>query len=270
MNRYYFFKRNSNIRKELKGDLIDFSLSALYSTKEYSLKNKKEISQFHYFDEMHACISTKTPGIYQVSFDSGTDGCHGHYATSVKELKNCFSEQCYSCISERDYFRLRKLAIKLIFKHIKFFNQDNEDAERKHFYQTSWSKAFYDIKLVSTSERYNIQNYPESQLKSFKEDEIKLNNLRIDEDFRIFISKDKKYKSNKFQIESKHFNPYYENYQGFMSSNFLRKDKKTIEVQDFQFNRLKKMVTALILDRIHLDISSILPAQTSLITILDN
>jgi hypothetical protein len=131
-------------------------------------------------------------------------------------------------------------------------------------------KSFYDIKLVSTSERYNIQNYPESQLKSFKENEIKLNNLRIDEDFRIFISKDKKYKSNKFQIESKHFNPYYENYQGFMSSNFLRKDKKTIEVQDFQFNRLKKMVTALILDRIHLDISSILPAQTSLITILDN
>ena len=55
-----------------------------------------------------------------------------------------------------------------------------------------------------------------------------------------------------------------------MSSNFLRKDKKTIEVQDFQVNRLKKMVTALILDRIHLDISSILPAQTSLITILDN
>ena len=111
MNRYYFFKRTTNIRKDLKGDLIDFSLSALYSTKEYSLKNKKEISQFHYFDEIHACISTKTPGIYQVSFDSGTDGCHGHYATSVKELKNCFSEQCYSCISERDYFRLRKLAV---------------------------------------------------------------------------------------------------------------------------------------------------------------
>ena len=56
MNRYYFFKRNSNIRKELKGDLIDFSLSALYSTKEYSLKNKKEISQFHYFDEEDNCI----------------------------------------------------------------------------------------------------------------------------------------------------------------------------------------------------------------------
>ena len=86
----------------------------------------------------------------------------------------------------------------------------------------------------------------------------------------IYPCNNDKYKSNKFQIESKHFNPYYENYQGFMSSHFLRKDKKTIEVQDFQFNRLKKMVTALILDRIHLDISSILPAQTSLITILDN
>ena len=119
-------------------------------------------------------------------------------------------------------------------------------------------KSFYDIKLVSTSERYNIQNYPESQLKSFKENEIKLNNLRIDEDFRIFISKTKNINQTNFKLNLNTLILIMKTIKDLCLVIF-KKDKKTIEVQDFQFNRLKKMVTALILDRIHLDISSILP-----------
>ena len=51
MKRYYFYKRNNNIREDLKGDLIDFSLSALYGEKAYSQKKRKEILDFVFFSE---------------------------------------------------------------------------------------------------------------------------------------------------------------------------------------------------------------------------
>ncbi|MGC4130489.1 MAG: hypothetical protein QM564_13275 [Bergeyella sp.] len=84
MNRYYFYKRNNNIRKDLKGDVISFSLSALYSEKGFSQRNNREVLSFKYFDEIDVTVSTRTKGIYYVKFDSGTDGCHGHSAKSLK------------------------------------------------------------------------------------------------------------------------------------------------------------------------------------------
>lgn len=48
MKRYYFYKRNNNIREDLKGDLIDFSLSALYGEKAYSQKKRKELSEYQF------------------------------------------------------------------------------------------------------------------------------------------------------------------------------------------------------------------------------
>lgn len=269
MKRYYFYKR-MDVRGDLKGDVIDFSLSALYSTKEFSQKLRKEISQFHYFDEIHLCISIKTKGIFQVSVDSGTDGCSGHYATSFQELKQSFLSNGYSIITERDYFRLRKLAIRLVFKNINFFVPENDsDFSRRFFYQNDFSRSFYDIKLISISEKYNIRNYNKTQIEFEKKIGFPIMDLRVDETFRIFISKDKNYKTSKFQIESSHFNPYYENYKEFSSKNFLRKERRTNEIKDFQFERLKRIVVELILERSTLDISSIIPNQQHTITILD-
>ncbi|MDV3950546.1 hypothetical protein CMT75_18690 [Elizabethkingia anophelis] len=270
MIRYYFYKKRLDIREDLKGNMIDFSLSALYSTKGYSQKFRKEISQFHYFDQIHLCISTKTKGIFQIDVDSGTDGCMGHYSKSLNELKESFSKYGYCLISERNYFRLRKLAMRLIFKNIQFFIPENDEAfQRKYLYQTNYSSGFYDITLISTSEKYNIRNYDENQIEYGKKIGIPMNDLRINEYFRIFISKDKNYKANKFSVESNHFNPYYQNYQEFINGNFLRKDKNIVEIKDFQFARIKKMVVELILDRSDLDISSIIPKQQHTITILD-
>lgn len=269
MNRYYFYKRNENIREDLKGDVIDFSLCALYSSRAYSQKLRKEISDFHYFDEIKLCISTKNPGIYLVAVDTGTDGCHGHYAKSLKELKEALSGDEYSLISEREYFRRRKLAMRLIFKHINFFNPDVAETERKYLLQRDFSRDFYDIKLISTSEKYNIRNYDQKQIEFGEKISLPMNDLRIDEDFRVFLSKYKSYKCNSFQIESSHFNPYYKNYEKFLSGSFLRKDKKTVEIKDFQFERLKRMVIEFLLERADLDISKIIPKQQYTTTILD-
>lgn len=269
MNRYYFFKRTKDLRDDLRGDIIDFSLSALYSTREFSQRNQKEISQFHYFDQIHLCISTKTAGIFQVEVDSGTDGCMGHYAKSLIELKQSFEKDGYSLVNECEYFRLRRFAMRLIFQKIKFFVSEDDGAERKYLYQNDFSRSFYDIKLISTSQKYNIRNYDEKQIEYAKSIDLPMHDLRIDEDFRIFISKDKNYKSTKFQIESSYFNPYYENYEKFLSAGFFGKHKRTSEIKDFQFDRLKRKIIELIFDRSDLDISSILPRQEHTITILD-
>lgn len=269
MKRYYFYKRNTNLRPNLKGDVIAFSLSALYSTKAYSQKLRKEICQYHYFDDIDLCVSTKTPGIYKVDVDAGTDGCKGHGAISFKELQEGFARDGYSIISEREYFRLRKLALRLIFKYINFFYASDPAAERKYFCQNDCCGSFYNVKLISTSKKYNIRNYDEKQIEYGAKIGLPLNDLRIDEVFRIFITKDKNYKSTTFSIESSHFNGYYENYEKFVSGNFWPKDKTTMELQEFQFTRLKKLVLELLLDRSSLDISNILQKQTGTVTILD-
>lgn len=271
MKRYYFYKnkRTDDIREDLKGNLIVFSLSALYGEKAYSQKKGKEEMRFKFFDEIDLNISTKTQGIFKVDVDTGTDSCSGHWANSFKELQEGFSKDGYSLIPERDYLRLRRLALRLIFKHIKFFSDTDCDAERKYFCQNDHSRGFFDLTLVSTSEKYNIRNYDDKQIEYGEKIGLPMNDLRIDEDFRIFISKDKNYKSNKFQIESSHFNAYYENSEKFLTGNLLRKDKKTVEIKDFQFERLKRMVIDLIFDRSDLDISSILPKQQHTVTILD-
>lgn len=269
MKRYYFYKRRTDIRDDLKGDLIVFSLSALYGEKAYSQRKGKETMRFKFFDVLDLNISTKTEGIYKVDVDTGTDGCSGHWANSFQELRDDFSKDGYSLIPERDYLRLRKFALRLIFKHIKFFKQNGSDATRKYLCQNDHSAGFYDVKLVSTSEKYNIRNYDDKQIEYGEKIGLPMNDLRIDEDFRIFISKDKNYKSNKFQIESSHYNAYYENYEKFLEGNLLGKGKRTVEIKDFQFERVKRKIIELIFDRSDLDISSILQKQQHTITILD-
>lgn len=270
MRRFYFYNRRTDIKENLKGDIIDFSLSALYSTRAYSQKLRKEVSQFHYFDEVKLCLSTKTPGVYHVRVSTGTDGSTGHMATSLKELKENLFKDNFNLVSERDYLRLRRMAFLLIFKHVNFFKPTEFDATRKFFYENSWSRGFYDVKLISISEKKNIRNYPESTIKLYEDHNWKLNDCRIDEDFRIFISKDKKYKCNTFEIESSHFNPYYENVEDFKKGNVLNFKENRVEcIKDFQFERLKKIIIELILVRSDLDISKILSKQISNITILD-
>lgn len=245
MKRYYFYKRNKNIREDLKGDVIDFSLSALYSEKVYSQNQRKEVFRFSYFDQIKICISTKTKGIFQVDYNSGTDGCMGSGTNSLKELKEFFSKDGYSLISEKEYFRLRKLAIKFIHQKIKFFTNNETDTIRNFFYENSWSKSFYDIKLFSTSEKENLRNYPQSTIELYKENGWKLMDLRMDEEYSVFLSKDRSYKTNSFRIESTHFNPWYENLENFKTR--FSRDNQFKDIKDFQFDRLKKIVNNLFL-----------------------
>lgn len=267
MNRYYFYKRNKNISENYKGDLIYFSLSALYSEKVYSQNQRKEVFRFSFFDQIKVCISTKTSGIFQVDYNSGTDGCMSSGTKSLKELKENFVKDGYILICERNYFQLRKLAIRLIIQKIKFFTNTESDTMRNFFYKNSWSKSFYDIKLFSTSEKKNLRNYPQSTIALYKENGWKLMDLRIDEEYRVFLSKDRNYKTNSFRIESSHFNSYYENLESFKTRFSSYAADKVIK--DFQFDRLKKIVNNLIFDRLDLDISSILPKQTHSVLLLD-
>lgn len=227
---------------------------------------------FSFFDKINVCISTKTKGIYRIKYDSGTDGCSGHWATSSQELKDGFISDEFTMISEKQYLRLRKMALHLIFKNINFFHPVDDDAERNFFLVNKTrrgTREFYDINLVSTSQKHNIRNYDQSTLDFYSERNYKLRDLRIDEEFRIFVSKDLNYKTNKFKIESAHFNPYYEDMKELKASSLIPKSEETKELSEYQFERFKKICKALILERSSLDISNILPHQKHSITILD-
>ncbi len=123
---------------------------------------------------------------------------------------------------------------------------------------------------MSQAKRKIFEIIRDSTIQLYKENNWRLFDCRIDEEFKIFFSKDQNYKSNSFQIESSHFNPYYKSVDEFKKSSSLNfKDDSVLNIRDFQFERRKKIIFEMILDRSDLEISKILPKQTSNITILD-
>ncbi|MGC4130490.1 MAG: hypothetical protein QM564_13280 [Bergeyella sp.] len=160
---------------------------------------------------------------------------------------------------------MRKLAVTLILKHSNFFTGVAEQGAERKFYYFLDGHNFYDLKLLSCTHKFNIQNHGESTLEFYKENNHKLRDVRIDEEYRLFISKDKEYKTNKFIVESKDFLPFFTSFEHLLSGTY----KRYTEITEHQFERLKKIAKNLIFDNTDLDISAIIPKQDYSVTILD-
>lgn len=267
MKRYYFYKKENVFTEKVRKQIISFSLQAYYSEKAYSQKSGKEITRFLRFDDIDLKVEKLNNSIYDVSLDSGTDSGHGSGLENYSEFIKDRNHWKFNLISERDYFRLRKLAIRLILKNINF-NVSTDQRERKYFLLVNGRRSFYDFELLSASYKYNLKNLSERDLNFHKERNWKLYDTVIDERFKLFISKEEKFKSVKYDISSVHFNQKYYDFDDMMNS-LTFSDCEVKEVTYLQFERLKKLAKKLVLENSDLDISDILNKQEYSVTILD-
>lgn len=267
MKRYYFYKKENVFTEKVRQQTISFALQAYYSEKAYSQKSGKEITRFLRFDDIDLKVEKLNNSIYDVRLDAGTDSGHGsgleNYSDFIKERMHWK----FNLISERDYFRLRKLAIRLILKNINF-NVSTDQRERKYFLLVSGRRSFYDFELLSASYKYNLKKLSERDLKFYEERNWKLYDTVIDERFKFFISKEEKFKSAKYEISSVHFNQRYYDFEDMMQS-YSFSDCEIKEVTFLQFERLKKFAKKLVLENSDLDISDILKKQDYTVRILD-
>jgi len=269
MERYYFYCPSKHRIKQRKTNVLDFKIEALYEEVVTDKKGRK-IQHFSYFDEIKIYVATKVKGFFDFDVHTGTEGCTGHWAKSKKEFLKDQEEKGYRLISEREYTRLRKLALLLMFRYSETFNQVQK-GENLFAWNNESYHAFYDINLIALNYQYNSKNHDDKFLQYLKEKDLPLNDVTIPEEIRIFIAKPKPgqrpYRAYKFSIKG---NDQFLRYQNFDEAlgRLHSKSENYKVITDLQFARIRKLCKYLMYEFSPLDQSRIIPEQSYSVRII--
>lgn len=270
MDRYYFFSKSENRELDKKLGIISFRLQALYAENAYDQRLQKEVRTFHYFDQIEIYVNTKVKGVYRFNFDTGVDGCMSAGVTSLKELLQNMTKS-FVRISERNYFLLRSTAIGLMFRHTEFFNSIKQGTS-KYGYGRRYNNSFHDVEIAVFNYQYNRGKASEEHLNWMKEVNIKPYDVDTLEGIKIFSHKNKPnerpYHTHTFTISSNVWGTKHTSFKQAYKSTFYR-DYEVSKVSLRQYQRLRKVLMAIIFHASDLDISKIRPEQNHRVTILD-
>jgi len=269
MERYYFYCPSKYRIGQRKVNVLNFKIEALYE-ENITDKNGRKIQHFSYFDVIKVDVATKVKGYFDFDVDTGTDSCTGHWAKSKREFLKDQEERGYKMISERQYNRLRKLALLLMFRYSETFNQLQKGTNLYAWANESYH-AFYDIRLIALNYQYNSKNHDQKFLQYLKERELPLNDVTISEEIRIHIARPKPgqrpYQSYRFSIKG---NDQYLRYQNFDEAlgRLHSKSENYEEITDLQFARIRKLCKYLMYEFSPLDQSRIIPEQSYSVRII--
>lgn len=265
MKRYYFYKPSKYRKAEREHGIIDFELCALYSEDVHYHSDGKNAKSFTYFDQFNVCASTKEKGVYCFKVDTGYQSSHGHWARNSKDLTDAHREAGFFVVSERDYNRLRRLAVYLLFRTVENLNIQAGD----NFY--AWSNGSYsrlwELKLINTNYRYNRTNLSEEMLNDETVQKLGMSDYAINEEINIFIFKPNGLKSAKFSIVSHTFLPRYHTLEESRKYLLNENADEIEELQEQQYLRLRRFCKRLMYEFIDLDISAIQHKQTHKVTV---
>jgi hypothetical protein len=271
MTRHYFYAPSKDRASHRKGGVIAFELKAFYADKAYSDKLRREVTNFHVIDDIDVLVNTKTQEYYRFTFDVlGKDTCQGHSATSYKELKESLAGNYnnFRPIREKDYFRLRALALKLMFKHTNFKRMFTG---RNEYYYARQDWAFSD-QLRLTALHFHHALDPATQKHRQWRREVNIPNYNVKQTEEVTISFDKASKDGsksnycRFSLERARRSSY-SSFSEALRSIFYREDQ--VQVTLPQYERLHKIVKHVIWERSELDISGLKGPQTYSVRILD-
>lgn len=271
MKRYYFYSPSKHRQKTKENGVISFELAAFYAERAYSNKAGKEITRFYYIDQVDCVVDTRWKGNYRFEFDHGKDGAQGHWAKSSKELKDALAENGFGPVSEKNYFRLRKLSLNLMYRHTNFLAYWT--GKNEYYYCNNTYSGFYDIRLASFHHHHQLKADTLMIRKWRYEIGIPSYCVKKSEEIRIFIANNrgdkKRYESFKFSIEANKLNRT-ANYTTFKEGvdSVYRKNEAS-KVTRHQYERLRKIAKFLIWENDELDISDLKKTQDYRVTILD-
>jgi hypothetical protein len=247
MNVYYFYKPSEYRPEQRSKGVIDFDLKAFFCNDSSILKKQR----FHYGDEVSVLAATKEPGLYDFEFLSDLLGTQVQSDINVIHLKELMLKRKYHWVSEKNYFRYRKLAIKLMVQKTSFLHFPFE-GEHKYIWGHDTNTYFYDLRLYALTYRVNAANHDERTLKFFREQNIKTNDLTVPEEVSLFFNKslpkggwsDYTYR---LHIRGIGMNPRYHNFEEALSSfkHCRHNDYQTISAA--QYDRLRNFCRQLFL-----------------------
>jgi hypothetical protein len=267
MERYYFFKTDDKYRKdERKLGVISFHLKALYSEVAFSKKHNKEVFNFKYFDNIDITVNTKVHGSYIFDVETGVNGCCGESATTTKELYAQLNK--FRKISEQDYFRMRALALRLMFRHTQFFNISNQGTNA-FAYSRPWSYGLHKVKISVHKELINSKDEPSEFLEWLTKEGFDRYEVANHETIEIFINKDnnkvdRPYRDASFKIRGQSSYGRHASFQEAHKRTFWNDD--FMIVAENQYQRARKVLMKMIFDSTELDISSLKKEQTYSVT----
>lgn len=268
----YFFYTPSQYRTECRQKgIIDFKLEALYCEDAYSEKVSRNVKSFSFFDVIRTFVATKTEGQYNFRLETGRNLSTGHFAKSEKELLEAYKGSIR--ISERNYLRLRKVAIGLLFRHTKVFTQP-VDGESKYLWCNDTYGSFYDIRLSALNYKYNYKNKDAETLEFFQERKLPSYDCAVPEEIRLHISrpnpktKERRFKCSTFEITGNTANCRYYDIPDALKS-LARESREYKELEKFQFDRIRKICQTLMYEYSDLEYADLKPPQTHSIRILD-
>lgn len=273
MKRYYFYAP-SKYRTNQKGHgIMSFDLKAFYSEQAFSDRAGKELATFKNMDGVSCMVNRKVHGQYRFSMDHGIDGCMGHFARSLKELQEDMEHWGYIPVDEKSYFRLRKLATKLLYKHTNF--KAYWHGRNDYFYSNESCGSFYNFRLGSVHYHHNLKEQKLDFRKWMFKSNLPVNILEVTEEINIFMARNK-------GREKDHFHSYKFSLEGNRGL-WLKKRKASVEdalyyifgnkeveqVSARQYERLRKIAKYLMWEHDELDISPLRKKQNYSVRILD-
>ena len=272
MNRFYFFSADKYRKDHRAIGVLNFKLTALYEEKVFSSKRGKEESNFSYFDTVNTFVSTQTTGLYRFKVATGKDLATGLSVKSKKELLNYMADTGYQLISEKNYLRLRKLAIKMLFRHSNF--DKITEGENRYIWNNQTYHGFWDIKMASFNYLYNRREHDQKMINYLNGLNLPANDIGITEYIRLHISKPKKgerlFKCYSFEIEA-NSNLKTNGLYGTFEEGFkrLEGDNYPVEITESQYDRVRKICKYLMFEYSELDISYLKKKQDYSVRVLD-
>ncbi len=209
MVRYYFYAPSPYRVSQRKQGVVSFRLKAYYSEQAYSDKERKEVVRFHELDEVTCRVNLKTAGQYQFEFAHGVDQCVSHWSRSYGELRADMEKWGYRRIDEQNYFRLRKLAIKLLYRHSHRFHY--WWGRNKYYYKNESGKDFYELDLCALHYHHRLQQYSPYMQAFLRQANQGPDNILVAETISLFLARDspgqkQRSQSFKFSLESNRLN----------------------------------------------------------------
>ncbi|MCT1525808.1 hypothetical protein ACS126_03365 [Sphingobacterium lactis] len=269
MERFYFYKKSNDRSKQRKEGLVNFELQALYCEDAYYAQHRNTMKSFSVFDQIKMFCSTKDDTLYDFSVETGTDGCQGHSAKSVKELMDDRLKFNFNPISEKEYLKLRSLALRLLFKQLDRFTIPS-DGNNEFFWQNNSFHNQWSFKLMHTNHLYNRRDYEDDFIRYLQERDLGLNDVDIPEYIRLYIFKPKRdgwFKSTAFSISSHHFEPSYQSCTEAVES-LLLSNCKVSNILPHQYERLRNIAKYLMYEFSVYDIEIISGKQNHNVTVL--
>ncbi|PZO33203.1 MAG: hypothetical protein DCE86_05455 [Flavobacteriaceae bacterium] len=234
---YFFILPNKQRNEDKKAGYIGFSLKAWFTIPgDHSDKPFKELDKIHFW------YSRNSSENFDFDLYTGVDSSSVHFANNERDFLSTFDKEGYVMISERNYLRYRKFVLNAFSKYA---IPGDLDGEERYYFVNRTGRYFNEALLCKI--RYKKDYYPFNVDNQFLQTNY-IYDFKIVESNKIFLSKSDQYLCNNFTSTACKNLLFYKSWEDAISACF-NKDDNPVEISHFQYSRLRKQLTRMMIKK---------------------